>query len=166
MQKNRKTVTFIVILLWTSGWLWTSGFSMSKLFLLCFLFLCLTPVIGSGEYLLCFSLVKYLLLYIHTYIVLLKIRKLFIFELFCHLLLFFPLFWETDSVPSAEATMYSGEPSLMMILFTDCWLYSATWTGSTVDGCGPIGLIVSYKYVHKSVKYILCQIFYIIIFTQ
>jgi len=42
--------------------------------------------------------------------------------LFCStcLLLFFPLFCGTDSVPSAEATMYSGEPALMVILLTDC----------------------------------------------
>lgn len=43
--------------------------------------------------------------------------------------------------------MYSGEPSLIVILLMDCWLYidSAVCASSIVDGCGPIGLIVSYK---------------------
>lgn len=45
--------------------------------------------------------------------------------------------------------MYSGEPSLMVILLIDCRLYidSDTCVGSTVDGCGSTGLIVSYKII-------------------
>lgn len=58
--------------------------------------------------------------YLYKLDIFLKINNKLFIQTFTHLLLFFPLLWETDSVPSAEATMYSGEPSLIVILLMDC----------------------------------------------
>lgn len=134
--------TFIVILLWISGWDCPSGFSTSRLFLLCLRFLCFIPVIGSGVYLLCFSL-KNIIFYIYIKIYF----TFFIFYLLLiYVLLFLALLCETDSVPSAEATIYSGEPSLVIvILLIGCWLYTVSfdWIGVEDKGCGPTGFIVT-----------------------